>query len=262
MYQVGKLQMKHKIPRTAFYCAVLATIFFSGAASGNGCINCHSNPDFYVQDRKLHTYYQDWITSPHKAAGLTCDFCHGGDPAATDKETAHQSILKITDPASKLHYKKLPETCGFCHSDKLAQFKQSKHFKALMHERSAPSCTTCHSAMRPRPHYRDIVTQSCRTCHFDQNPRNLPLVADRADEFLHRLSIAKVYLAWTTVFYEEQGWPFNSQQEIEGINRKYDEAVTRVHRFDLVMMDESSAEILAELEEMFKKAWDKRPRAE
>ncbi len=262
MYQVGKLQMKHVIPRTVFYCVVLTTAFLSGAASGNDCINCHSNPDFYVQDRKLHTYYQDWITSPHKAAGLTCDFCHGGDPAATDKETAHQSILKITDPASKLHYKKLPETCGFCHSDKFAQFKQSKHFKALMHEISAPSCTTCHSAMRPRPHYRDIVKQSCRTCHFDENPRNLPLVADRADEFLHRLSIAKVYLAWTTVFYEEQGWPFNSQQEIEGINRKYDEAVTRVHRFDLVMMDESSAEILAELEEMFKKAWDKRPTAE
>jgi hypothetical protein len=109
-----------------------------------------------------------------------------------------------------------------------------------------------------RPHYRDIVKQSCRTCHFDQNPRNLPLVADRADEFLHRLSIAKVYLAWTAVFYEEQGWPDNSQQ----INRKYDEAVTRVHRFDLVTMDESSAEILAELEEVFKEAWDERPTVE
>jgi hypothetical protein len=88
------------------------------------------------------------------------------------------------------------------------------------------------------------------------------LVADRADEFLHRLSIAKVYLAWTTVFYEEQGWPLNSQQEIEIINRKYDEAVTRVHRFDLVTMDESSAEILAELEEVFQGAWDERPRPE
>jgi len=93
-------------------------------------------------------------------------------------------------------------------------------------------------------------------CHAPQ------ATLSRYCQILHRLSIAKVYLAWTTVFYEEQGWPFNSQQEIEGINRKYDEAVTRVHRFDLVMMDESSAEILAELEEMFKKAWDKRPRAE
>ena len=254
--------MNHTIPQTMFYLVLIATTFLSGAAYGNSCIDCHSDPEFYVQDRKLHTYYQDWTTSPHSAAGLTCDFCHSGDSAATDKETAHRSILKITDPASKLFYKNLPETCGSCHSDKLVQFKQSKHFKALMSDESAPSCTTCHSAMRPRPDYRDIVKQSCRTCHFDQNPRNLPLVADRADEFLHRLSIAKVYLAWMTVFYEEQGWPCKSQQEIEALSSKYDEAVTRVHRFDLVTMDESSAEILAELEAMFKTAWDEKPTPE
>jgi hypothetical protein len=35
-----------------------------------------------------------------------------------------------------------------------------------------------------------------------------------------------------------------------------------VHRFDLVTMDESSAEILAELEEVFKEAWDERPTVE
>jgi formate-dependent nitrite reductase cytochrome c552 subunit len=254
--------MKHTIRRTIFYNVVLVATLLPGAASGNGCIDCHSNPDFYVQDRKLYTYYQDYIASPHKEAGLTCDFCHGGDSAATTMQTAHKTILRITDPASKLYYKNLPETCGSCHSDKLAQFRQSKHFQALMHEETAPSCTTCHSAMRPRPHYRDIVKQSCRTCHFEENPRNLPLVAGRADEFLHRLSIAKVYLAWTTVFYKEQGWPLNSQQDIEDISHKYDEAVTRVHRFDLVMMDESSAEILAELEAAFKKAWDERPTAE
>lgn len=254
--------MKHSIRRSVFYSVVVASTFLSGAAAANGCIDCHSNPDFYVQDKKLYTYYQDYLASPHRAAGLTCDFCHGGNPAAADMETAHQTILRITDPASRLYYKNLPETCGFCHSDKLAQFKQSRHFDALMHDRSAPSCTTCHSAMRPRPHYRDIVKQSCRTCHFDQNPRNLPLVADRADEFLHRLSIAKAYLAWMTTFYKEQGWPLNSQQDIDNITRKYNEAVTRVHRFNLVAMDESSAEILTQLEEAFRKAWDQRPKAE
>jgi formate-dependent nitrite reductase cytochrome c552 subunit len=253
--------MKHSIPRTVLYVAFGAT-FLSSASSGNGCIDCHSNPDYYVQDRKLYTYYQDYIASPHKAAGLTCDFCHGGDPVATNMETAHKTILRITDPASKLYYRNLPDTCGFCHSDKLAQFKQSKHFDALMHERSAPSCTTCHSAMRPRPHYRDIVKQSCVTCHFDQNPRNLPLIAERADEFLHRLSIAKAYLDWMTGFYDEQGWPLNSQQEIADISRKYDESVARVHRFDLVAMDESSAEILNQLEAAFRKAWDEKPKAD
>ena len=254
--------MNNTSSQTLIYLVLIASTVLSGTAFGNSCIDCHSDPDFYVQDRKLHTYYQDWTTSPHSAVGLTCDFCHSGDSVAADKDAAHASILKITDPGSKLYYKNLPETCGSCHSDKLVQFKQSKHFKALMNDQSAPSCTTCHSAMRPRPNYRDIVKQSCRTCHFDQNPQNLPLVADRADEFLHRLSIAKVYLAWMTVFYEEQGWPRKSQQEINTLSTKYDEAVTRVHRFDLVTMDESSAEILAELEEMFKTTWEEKPAPE
>jgi len=232
-----------------------------GVTLGNSCVDCHSNPDFYVQERLLHTYYQDWLKSPHREAGMTCDFCHAGDPDAPAKEAAHQSILKVTDPGSRLFYKTLPQTCGSCHEDKLEQFKQSKHFQALMSNRSAPSCTTCHSAMRPRPNYRDIVSQSCRTCHFDENPQQLPLVADQADMFLHRLSIAKVYLDWMTVFYREQGWPADTEQIMRDITQKYNAAVSRVHRFDLGSMDESSAEILEELEVMFKKAWDDRPTA-
>ncbi|NIO41139.1 MAG: hypothetical protein GTO41_13765, partial [Burkholderiales bacterium] len=66
--------MKHAIARAVSHFVVLATILLSGVASGNGCIDCHSNPDFYVQERVLYTYYQDYISSPHKAAGLTCDF--------------------------------------------------------------------------------------------------------------------------------------------------------------------------------------------
>lgn len=254
--------MKRKNSIALLSAIALAVTPLTSAVASNGCIQCHSDPNFYVQDRKLHVYYQEWLKSPHQEAGLTCDFCHGGEPGVNEKEAAHRTILKITDPQSRLFYKNLPETCGSCHADKLAQFKLSKHFLALMEDKTAPSCTTCHSAMRPRPNYRDIVKQSCRTCHFDDNPQGLPLVADRADEFLHRLSIGKVYLAWLTVYYEEQDWPCKTQQEVEAITEKYNAAVTRVHRFDLATMDGSSAEILAELEEMFKAAWDERPTPE
>jgi hypothetical protein len=47
MYQLRKSQMRHTIARTVFHYAVLATTLLSGVASGNGCIDCHSNPDFY-----------------------------------------------------------------------------------------------------------------------------------------------------------------------------------------------------------------------
>jgi hypothetical protein len=156
----------------------------------------------------------------------------------------------------------LPTTCGTCHSEKLAAFEQSKHYKALMDGRAAPSCTTCHRAMHPKPHYRDIVEQSCRACHFPENPEHLPQVADRADEYLHRLSIAKVYMSWLTGFYEKQGWPGNTQKEIGLIRIKHQAAVTKVHRFDLETIDVSSAEILAEVERIFKHAWDEKPSPE
>jgi hypothetical protein len=238
---------------------ILTSLWFSQTVYGNGCIECHSNSDFYVQERKLHTYYQDWLSSPHREAGLTCDFCHGGDVTAVDRDSAHQSILKLSDPESRLYYKNLPTTCGSCHSEKLAAFEQSKHYRALMEDRTAPSCTTCHRAMHPKPHYRDIIAQSCRACHFPENPEQLPQVADRADEYLHRLSIAKVYMSWVANFYEKQGWPYNTREEIELVKSNYQAAVTRVHRFDLETLDENSAEILAELEEMFKQAWDEKP---
>lgn len=251
--------MKKTITSFIFFWVAIALALTSNTALGNGCIDCHSDPDFYVQERKLHNYYEDWTKSPHKAAGLTCDFCHGGNANTNDKETAHKCILNLTDPKSRLFYKNLPETCGSCHTEKLVEFQKSKHYEALMNGRSAPSCTTCHRAMHPRPHYRDIVEQSCKNCHFEGNPNELPLIADRADEFLHRLSISKVYLNWVTVYYEKQAWPNDTQAAVSAVTEKHESAVNNVHRFDLATMDETTAEILAELEGMFKKAWDEKP---
>lgn len=248
--------------KITFTWLLFAVIALPVVVYSNGCEDCHSDPDFYVQSRKIHTYYQNWIKSPHKEAGLSCNYCHGGDASTADKQTAHKDILHVTDPKSRLYFKNLPETCGNCHADKLKQFKQSKHYKALMADTVAPSCTTCHSAMNARPNYRDILEKSCRTCHNEENAPSIPLVADRAGEYLHRLSIARVYLGWTKVYYESQGWPLNTKQEVGNIAGKYDEAVTRVHSFDLIKMDESSNEILVTLEAMFKEAWNEKKELE
>ena len=238
------------------YVSLVAIILFLPRLShGNGCIDCHSDPDFFVQDRKLYSYYQDYIKSPHSEAGLTCDYCHGGNAQAADQESAHKEIPQLTDTASKLYYKNLPETCGSCHTDKLAQFKQSKHYKALMSDKLAPSCATCHSPMNPRPDYREIIDKSCRNCHNEKNAPQIPLVADRADDVLHRLSIAKVYLGWTAVYYASMDWPGDSQQQVDDISREYSAAVSRVHSFDLCKMDESSDQILTKLTDIFENAW-------
>jgi nitrate/TMAO reductase-like tetraheme cytochrome c subunit len=237
---------------------LIAGITLANNSYGNSCTNCHSNPDIYAQDQVIYKYYLNWSKSPHKTAGLTCDFCHNGNPDAQDKDAAHQSILDKTNPLSKLHYENLSETCGSCHSDIFSQFRKSKHFRALQDERPAPSCIVCHRVLHAKPRNRNIAEQHCRNCHFDQNPQNLPLIADRAEEFLSRLGITKIYLDWLTTFYEEQNWPGGTQQRVESIRRRNTEVVARVHRFDLENMDENSAKILSETKELFRQAWNEK----
>ena len=247
------------VSRRALACIALAScLTVPGSAAASSCVHCHGNPDLYVKERNLYEYYQDWLQSPHAVADLSCENCHGGDPNAQTVATAHPDELPLTDPQSPLYYKNQPQTCGTCHVDKVEQFRESKHYKALVADTLAPTCTTCHRAMNRRPYYRDILVYACKTCHNEENAARLPLVADRAEEILHRLNVAKGYLGWTSVYYESLGWPGDSKQKVSAISSQYDEAVTRVHSFDLEQMDESSTRILTDLKLMFQQAWDER----
>ena len=230
----------------------------AAAPSQDQCEACHKDPHFYVQNRKLYVYYQDWLDSPHAASGLACSNCHGGDSGSSDIEVAHTGVLDLRDTDHMLFYRNQPETCGACHAEKAAQFKTSKHYAALLSDTVAPTCTTCHRAMNRRPYYRDILVDACATCHNEDNAEDIPLITNQVKEYLQRLNIAKGYLGWTTVHYESLGWPGGSKCEIDAIREKYEDAVARVHSFDLTKMDESSTEILTELKLIFQKIWDER----
>jgi len=241
---------------------MLAQTLLGGLAiagqSSDQCQACHQNPDFYAQNPKLYSYYQDWVNSPHASSGLSCSSCHGGDPTVRDADKAHKGVLGTSASKGMLYFKNQPDTCGACHADKAAQFKQSKHYKALQADRIAPTCTTCHRAMNRRPYFREILVKACENCHNPENKEHIPLVAEQAEQALQRLNIAKGYLGWTRVYYESQGWPGQSRCQIDAISTKYEEAVTGVHAFDLVKMHKSSTEILTELKMIFQDAWDKR----
>ncbi len=210
------------------------------AVAADQCENCHADPHHYVQHRKLYSYYQDWLDSPHAASGLSCSSCHGGDPE------------------NSLYFRNQPETCGACHTNKAARFKTSKHYRALQTDTVAPTCTTCHRAMNRRPYYRDILIDACATCHNESNPDHIPLVTSQVKEYLQRLNVAKGYLGWTTLHYESLGWPGGSRCEVDEITGKFEAAVSRVHSFDLSQMDQSSSEILTELKLIFQRIWNER----
>lgn len=240
---------------TVAWClATIALLSPSSTWSANGCIDCHKNPDFYARYPKLYKYFQEWTDSPHSQAGLTCNDCHGGDPDASTAEAAHARMRPPSDPKSKLYYSNQPRTCGSCHSDKREQFVQSKHYKALISQQTAPTCTTCHPAMGRRPYLRTIVLNTCRTCHEEGNRRHLPEIVDDAERVLQQMNVAQGFLGWTRVHYEALGWPDDSRQRIEDLEDRYEAIVARVHRFDLKKTDDESAQILAELRQIFEDA--------
>ena len=74
--------------RSCYPAAVVlaSLVAFAGSAvateeSSDGCVNCHSDPGFFVRDKKLHDYYQGWLQSPHAAAGKGCHDLSGGRPS-------------------------------------------------------------------------------------------------------------------------------------------------------------------------------------
>ncbi|MDH3336241.1 MAG: hypothetical protein OER22_09555 [Gammaproteobacteria bacterium] len=232
---------------------LLWSLVFSVSAlpAENGCVSCHKNPAFYSQYPKLHEYYQQWVASPHEQAGVSCEDCHGGRASATSIEEAHAGVLPMNDKRSTLYYQKQPETCGQCHGDKQRQFLQSKHYAALMDQRAAPTCTTCHPAMSRRPELRNIVLHACRNCHGEGNSENLPLIADQAERVFNQLNIAGGLLGWTRIHYESHGWPDDSQQRVRDLEDRYHWILNRVHQFDLQQTEDSIVAILMELRKTF-----------
>lgn len=232
---------------TSLLCAAAQ----AGAGATNSCIDCHQDPDFYAEYPKLHAYFQQWLSSPHRHAGVQCQDCHGGNPKADSRKKAHDGVLPMNDRKGTLHFQQQPETCGQCHRAMRRAFVDSKHYAALMDQRAAPTCTTCHRAMSRRPELRDIVLNACRNCHGPGNSENLPAITAQAETVFNRLNIAAGLLGWTRIHFESQGWPDDSSDQVAALDKRYQDVVNRVHRFDLEQTGTESATILAELRDIF-----------
>lgn len=239
----------------AFSVLVLMAMLLAlaGQVSANGCIGCHKDPIFRVHNHKLYTYYQDWLSSPHNDAGITCNECHGGNPKASDKQAAHQGVLNPSNPGSTVFFKNQSKTCGKCHEKVALQFTKSKHYSAVNRFDAAPNCTTCHRAMNKKPYYHSIVNNTCRTCHLRQDENS---VSERAEEILRRLNISKGYMGWASLYYDSRGWPEESKQRLDSYQNQYHDILAKGHSFDLLDSDRTSAVLLSDLKELFEEAWE------
>ncbi|MDH3695480.1 MAG: cytochrome c3 family protein [Gammaproteobacteria bacterium] len=220
-------------------------------AESNNCENCHKDAKFFVENRKVHQYYQDWLTSPHKAAGLACNDCHGGDPQSKEADSAHQGVFSTSDSRSRVFYQQQPQTCGECHAVETELFEQSDHYQGLLDHADAPTCSTCHRAMNRRPYYQDLIENTCRTCHYENNEDDLPLVADRAEQILHRMNVSKGYLNWSSLYFRSNDWPNDSKTTIDALETEFHDILAVVHRFNLRRSDRASVELLTKLKLLY-----------
>ena len=219
----------------------------------NTCIDCHSDEKFFIQNQKVYRYYQDWLDSPHRHAELVCNDCHGGNPTGKTKEQAHSGIYPASHSFSRVYYKKQPETCGECHENQAQQFSTSEHFKGLMGEDNAPTCSTCHHTMNRRPYFTTIVESTCEVCHYEGNKDKLPMVGFKVNQILRRLNNAKGYLNWTRLYFRDQNWPGDSRQEVKALEDMYHQILAAGHSFDLSVPDEASVELLTKLKRIYRK---------
>jgi hypothetical protein len=230
--------------------AILETL--TGADS---CVGCHQNPGFRVSNPKLYYYFTGFAQSKHHRAGVSCAACHGGDPkvARHDKDAAHVGVLAPSDPRSKVHFKKVPATCGACHEAEYAHFSSSQHFKSLQSEGDGPNCVTCHGSRISQVFYTEIVETTCETCHDGQK---LDDVSQQARAILHRLKVAQGLMSWTRLY------AYNStsdwSDDLDKLERRHRRVTEAWHRFEFNELEKETTELLAELQSLFAVVWEKR----
>ncbi len=128
----------------------------SGAAKNISCVTCHK-----TLGGELAKPVAEWTGSVHQQNGITCNMCHGGDPAATSMDKA---MSKDHGFIGAPHGQAQFDACGKCHATEVAEYAKSIMGKAYLEGKGGPSCAKCHGA-----HHNAIpeVPQLCKSCHKD-----------------------------------------------------------------------------------------------
>ena len=179
------------------------------------CGKCHENPqlarslgirDPLAEQRYLESIHGRGLVTGGLLVAPSCADCHGKS----------HSIFPAKDPRSSVHPAKVADTCGQCHAGQRDSYQTSVHAAALAKAehaapvpsasaalaaapsasasakaRSAPVCSTCHTAhsiVEPGGEFRLASDRICGGCHADRLERYLETYHGRAhslgDEFV------------------------------------------------------------------------------
>jgi thiosulfate/3-mercaptopyruvate sulfurtransferase len=94
----------------------------------------------------------DFFESEH--GQTSCQFCHGGDPAAAEKEIAHQGIIARPSEDNNTY-------CAPCHADITANFGDSLHVSQAGYWESLAK----RSGTDDHPEIDEMFGNHCASCH-------------------------------------------------------------------------------------------------
>lgn len=168
-----------KIPAALMFCLLL----LPGAllAQKNSCVECHGK----LED-ELKAPVEGFKLDIHQQFGLSCQDCHGGNPAQDDADKAKDKTFKGVPKRAQV-----PEFCAHCHSDsayirnfnprlrvdQLDLYRTSRHGELLKKgDTKVAVCTDCHGihGIQTAKHPKSAtfpwnIPQTCGRCHADAN---------------------------------------------------------------------------------------------
>ncbi len=221
--------------------AIFLLLFFLFGDGGetrafeNGCLHCHQG---LKEGTPAGLAFAQWKGSIHDRAGVTCDRCHGGDPASSVYQKAHRGIVSPRNPESPVSRRHVPKLCGGCHPEQWKEFSRSRHSRALKRTETTiegPTCITCHGSMHTSVLDPGHVAAACRKCHNEKN-HLAPRIPQEAHATLDLIFYAKNTIAWSREFLDlarKQGYPLKKAGlALANAERQFHLAEVKWHSFD------------------------------
>jgi nitrate/TMAO reductase-like tetraheme cytochrome c subunit len=211
----------------------------------DSCVECHGKASFLVTNKKLYDYFQRWSSSIHKQEEVTCVDCHGGNRDTSDKKKAHGGDLDAADANSAVNFRNIPKTCGGCHEDIYAGFRDSTHFEHVVsknQEDQGPTCVTCHGSLNVSVLNVNTVEEMCRKCH-NQETENSPESPQEARSLLNRFLSIHRYYRYITVRSD----PTEAKRFFDEVDAQIRDLSVTWHTFDLDEIGEKTEAVLQAL---------------
>lgn len=208
--------------------SVTDTVGQTETFSDNACITCHTN-----LPGRLSGVVQEWQQSIHFANQVTCDGCHGGDPAikreqcSSEEEFKESSHLRRDSEffnllqtgevfTSAVRGRSVSYFCGKCH----AQIKE-KHLGSPHGDMGNPTCLYCHgkgshAIQMPSLDIIDPRSKSeggqCAVCHRAATMETIVTIKTMLSEAQQSLVTATEQEEWLTA----QGYKNLALQKLSG----------------------------------------------